>query len=343
MNLMHGFHTQSLSEVNTSPPLRILALPHLHTALQKGFDIAQRAVTLEKLPAADGPWNDPYRMKERSDERPALIVVPRNRGPARILPGPVPGNTPTGILQADNPRELSPWLKALQSGVNTGKTPVWAVLAMGKNIYLRLGRRITESLRAAGSGVDVSDWLADQYDRNQLCRKLSEGPDLVLYLGHGRTRGWAGYQTIRWKHIAGQMYQPAGVVVAFACRTLSRQKNRIPFGSRWILAGKARTYVGSVADLPIKESSRLAEIFANQIPASESIGDLLVRTANITGSRSPEGRALATFRIIGDPMCPLRSDNIRKLEKEDSSILITEYLNPRSSEPAIFNPNMSNK
>lgn len=333
MNTIHGFHTRSLSGVSSNIKLRVLALPYLHNALQTGFDLARRSVTLEKLPAADGPGNDPYRMRERIDERPALIVTPRNRGPARILPGAVLGNTPAGIVQADHAVDLNPWFKAMRARPETGRNTVWAVLAMGKNIYLRLGRRITDNLKSADQSVEVSDWLADQYDRDQLCMKLSNGPDLVLYLGHGRTRGWAGYQTIRWRHIAGQLEKPAGIVVAFACRTLSRQHNRIAFGSRWILEGQARTYVGSIADLPIKESSRLAEIFAMQIPCANTIGDLMVRTGRIVGRRSPEGRALASFRIIGDPMCSLRGEVIRQQDNGDhsNSTYENEYL-PQHSE-----------
>lgn len=287
--------------------LRIISPLQFHDYFQNGLKHTDREFTLEALPPANGSRNDPYRIKNIIDDRPILLVVPRNRGPAKLIPSPLVGETPVGIVQANNSDDLTPWLYTFKKVKKKSKAEC-AVLAMGKNIYLNLGMEVIQNLKQEKSFGNIRNYFADSHDRAAVCRRLANGPDCVLYVGHGRNSGWSGYQTIKWKHIETYIQQPSGVVFAFSCRTVSRQRNAVPFGSKWILAGNARTYVGSIADLPIAATVRLTRIFSTHIPYAKSVGDLFKRVKEETGYRSAEGKALRTFRILGDPGSELMGD-----------------------------------
>lgn len=93
-----------------------------------------------------------------------------------------------------------------------GESAAIAVCAMGKDVYLERAGRWIGRLRAAG--CDVADLRASVVDRAGLLDALDGGPGLVLYVGHGRSRGWAGYQTVRWAHLAARpATRPIAVVM----------------------------------------------------------------------------------------------------------------------------------
>ncbi|HMH52027.1 MAG TPA: hypothetical protein VK548_17460 [Candidatus Acidoferrum sp.] len=259
--------------------------------------------------------DDPYRLQALlAALTPApdglLLLAPRRRPPGRLTPAPVLNRIPVGIVQADSPRQLAPWLAALRADAGLPPTPTWGALAMGKDVFLELGRSCIRSMRTGGAphAMSVGNWLADTISRDSLCANLAAGPRLAVYIGHGRPLGWSGYQAVRWRHVEKIACQrPCGIVVAFACDTLNGLRGMTPFGCRWVYQGRACSYLGVTSGLDVAAGCRLMEEFGALLATGnhQTIGQLLVALDEQIGRRedlAPVRPAFSMFRLIGNPL-----------------------------------------
>ncbi len=282
---------------------------------------ARPHLTILDRPNPDGPRHDPYRLGERLaqllDTAPfdaALLVAPRRRGPARALPGSVirgrSGVTATvALLQADRPSDLDPWLTAVQNlsaPRQDSSSASVTVAAMGKRIYLEIAGDWLA--RMSEEGIPVHDLRADRTRREALCAAAAAGPSVLLYAGHGRARGWGGYQALRWNHVvAHPLKQAAGTVISVACQTLSRTRSLIPFGTRFVSSGRAGCYLGAVAPIPIEASRRLSDHLVDELVTGRH-PDVASLLRAVTARVDPESaHVLGQFRIVGNPLQPLPS------------------------------------
>jgi hypothetical protein len=242
-----------------------------------------------------------------------LLVAPRRRAPLEVAPGPVWRGIPVGIVQADRAVDLGPWLDAISNFRASNGCRTWASLAMAKDFYLSWGRRMVRWMKAGGasSGVDVMAWLADAVSQEELCRRLAAGPQLAVYIGHGRARGWSGYTGLRWRHVAAApLEQACGTVIALSCDTLRSAPGEVPFGCRWIREGRACAYLGSVAAVGIHPNAAFAKIFGEHLAtgAFRSLGHLLAALDLHLAERPhllQAARAFQNYRLIGNPLQPL--------------------------------------
>lgn len=299
--------------------LACLAPEGFEGVLRDGLGAAGTGVLFEPLRAclgsggAAGDHSDPFGVRAfaravRAEADGVLLVTPRRRAPSRSVPGPVVEGLPVGTLACARPAQAAAWLRALATPPRDA--PVWAVLAMWRHSYLSLGKRFTRWLRGSNP-AGVESWAADEVGREELCRRLATGPSLAVYLGHGRSRGFSGYHGLRWSHVAAvRDHAPCGVLIAFACSTLQRERGRIPFGSRWVQEGRAAAYLGSVGAIPLGAHADLAHqtgaVFAEG--RAPHLGGLLTELERRLAS-APKLKgaydAFRTFRVIGNPLQPL--------------------------------------
>ena len=235
------------------------------------------------------------------------LVVGRRRAPRAAARGAVVDGKAVGLLFADGDEELERWRAAR---ARAGREGI-AVCAMGKDVYLDLAGRWITQLRDAGR--EVADLRASVADREALLDALAAGPALLLYAGHGRARGWAGYQTVRWKHVeARPVRRPAGAVVALACDTLTRTRAAVPFGVRLVQEGRAAAYLGAAAPLRIPDGMALGDRLIEELATGRhlDLGALLRATsAGIERDGDRAGRrALRALRLVGDPQVRLPVD-----------------------------------
>lgn len=233
----------------------------------------------------------------------ALIVAPRNRSPRTAAPPAVVRNTVVALVQANRPTDLEKWLlarRALRSAKRTA-----AVCSMGKQLFMEVGDRWLVGLRDGGRSVD--DWRARRITRAELCERLSQGPGIVVYAGHGRGRGWSGYQALRWPHIEEvPARRPCGMVIAFACDTLTRSRGVVAFGSRWVASGRVGTYLGWCGPLHIEPGLIIADRMCDVLASGEaSTPAEMLRVVARDTTDPAERRELRRIRLIGDPLTPL--------------------------------------
>lgn len=268
-------------------------------------------------PAASPP--DPYDLFDLTQvlsPRPdgILLVAPRRRSPARLVPAPVLNGVLIGIIQAESEAQLKPWLRALLDTHTVTQGAIWAVLAMWKNVYLMWGERFAKWMHAGFNDkeTEVQTWFADTVSRQDVCKLLAAGPQLALYCGHGRARGWSGYRGVRWEHIAAaELRKPCGVLISLACDTLKQTRGVFPFGCQWVSEGRACSYVGSVDRVGYEANAafahELGRIFA--MGHCQNIGHLLREVHEYLEQRpdlTKAMRAFLTYRLMGNPLQALR-------------------------------------
>lgn len=248
------------------------------------------------------PIIEAQRRRSGEDISALLLLVSKRSAPQRIVSGPSLAGIPTGLLPADDPAELSHWFSSRhrKSCARVG------IMAMWRRSFLSLGRRFHRWLEVGGY-PGIEDWFANEVNCSEVCRRISSGPNIVLYLGHGRSEGLSAYLGLRWSNVAAERpFQACGTMICFACDTLKRE-SRAPFGYRMVCSGRSLSYFGSSGAVPLRANAQLANLTGRAF-ATQGVQNLaqLVRKLDVeTGSSSrlaAARQALQTFRIIGNPL-----------------------------------------
>lgn len=226
-----------------------------------------------------------------------MVVAPPRWGARRLIPGPTIGGRPVFLVQADRATDLPP------DTLGPDSAAPWVVAAMAKDAFLRPTEHWAATL--ASGDRRVLDLRADRARREDLVCAMHAGPGVVLYAGHGRARGWGGYQALRWEHlelVPGTPGRPVGVVIAFACDTLSRPRGRVPFGHRVVQGGVASAYLGASGPLVTQDAEALGECVVGVLRSGEfgTVAELVRAVGKEVGERGAAARAWAAFRLLGD-------------------------------------------
>lgn len=290
--------------------LTVVAPAPMRGVLEDGLGAVGFQTLFVPRPRAAPRSPDPYGIQEIAGSCPGrqhgvVLVAPRSRSPEDVVPGPVIGSRAVGLLFADRPHQLEPWLESLTR--ERARVPEWVMLAMWKAYYMRVARRFKGRLRERNPEGTTS-WLADSVTREELCRRLGGGPDLAIYFGHGRARGFTGYRGLRWHHVDEAPFERAcGTVIGFACDTLDRARGAFPFGCAWVQGGRAAAYLGSVGSVGVIPNTALAMLTLEQLAQGSvcSLAGLLLGIDREIAERPQlrsAGRAFESYRVIGNPL-----------------------------------------
>ena len=242
---------------------------------------------------------------ERDQVGGILVICPHNSH-LDAFPGPCVDGIPVGMLPASGGGEITPWLDALRK---TSRRSTH-VLAMWKPFYLGWGERFVAALQAGygRSEAPVVAQFADTTTKEDLCASLWKGPQLVIYLGHGRSRGWSGYRGLRWHHIAsGEQVQPVGTLIALTCDNLKPGRSgETAFGLRWVMEGRAKTFLGAIQEVEITAMEVIAEYLLGHFSDGRCrlLGELIAavdRDVQLSGEAAIQ-KNWSYFRLVGNPL-----------------------------------------
>jgi len=258
--------------------------------------------------------NDPFGLQREISFRPpgldgVLLVAPRRMSPGRAVPSLLIDGVPIAMIHGDRASQLEPWLQALPVVQKQPEQAIWASMAMGKDFYIALGESLLCSMFAGGRrlGMSVEDWMAVRISRSELCRNLARGPNLAVYCGHARARGWSGYQAVRWEHVIEvEPQQPCRVLITLGCQTLSSSRGVTPFGCKWINSGRATAYLAPVSSLKVAAGEQIAHVLGEQLAMMNcrTIGQLIILMENKLRHESSMANAyqeFQAFRLVGNP------------------------------------------
>jgi hypothetical protein len=209
-----------------------------------------------------------------------------------------------GLVFAREPRALGAWLAAVYGQRSEGTR---AVLASWEEHSLRLGRRFARHLRVA-RGRQVTTWFADRLNRPAMLERLSAGPVLATYFGHGHMDGLGGYHGVYREHFeASPSWRPCGLFAAWACDTLKHPRHGVPFGRFLVESGRAAAFLGSTRAVKTPDNAALValagERFEQVRPSTLGQWACAIEAALEPGS--PAHRAWRTYRILGNPRQPV--------------------------------------
>ncbi len=188
----------------------------------------------------------------------------------------------------------------------TPSSLTYAVCAMGKRPFD--GAAVEWITALADAGAVVHDHRAKRFGRERVVADLNGAADVVIYVGHGRARGWSGYQTIRRHHVEAlpPPDHPSNAVFAFACRTAGADEQDRCFGRYLVDSRRTRAYLGWEIDVPIDAGLRLANRMVAGLtePDVHTLGDLVAATY-AADLDDDEQRLLDDCRLIGDADAPV--------------------------------------
>ncbi len=259
--------------------------------------------------ASDTLKNDPFAvatiLKSITESYDAVLLIsPKRRAPAKVLPSSIIEDTPCGLMFADSIEDLIPWLETLSHQYTT---PVWGSLNALNEYYVKGGAEFVKCFKAAGRAT-IDNMSEDKVVRSEVIDYIATGPQLLTYVGHGTTDGFCGYFGIDWDDIREvETYSPCGTIMSFSCSTVSNNSDGPSFGQLWVSGGRAAAFVGSIRPVKVDLNYMISSQTRSCIASSTTltIGELLLHTYGKLLGDAKLKRGIPTFnsyRIIGNPL-----------------------------------------
>lgn len=245
------------------------------------------------------------------DEAAGLMIVgDRRHSPRSVLPGPFlttreGRKVPAGWLPMGHPASLKPFVAAATEVQQRRDTPgPLALVGQWDDQVTRMVERSLSILQDPGGTrkLPVFWWTADRLVRRDLLAALRIGLGAVIYFGHGRPYGWAGYHGLHSRHLGHAQGRPSGAVLSLTCHTASRRKVGTSFAESLVLAGIAAAALGAVAATQTIDNWWWGASLCEELnlQRSTTLGELLLRAC------PPRSLAVEAYRILGDPLAALR-------------------------------------
>jgi hypothetical protein len=235
-----------------------------------------------------------------------LLAAPARYAPRTMLPGPFLQNGEGRIIAAAwlpvrgaaSVRRFSEAAARVQR--RRRQTPTLALLGQWHPKYLKLSDRVQDLVKRP---VRAFRWTSDIIGREAVVEALGAGLALGVYLGHGRASGWVGYYGMRTRHFESFHGEPLGSLLSLCCRTASRRRTGLSFAEALPLLGVAAASFGAVTETRHTDNTRWVVRISERLGnGADTVGELLVRAA------PPNLEASAPYRLIGDPLAPLRAE-----------------------------------
>lgn len=204
-------------------------------------------------------------------------------------------------------KDIANWINSLKTypKVQLGKA---LILGMMKPFYLKWGNKIYTILKDERfKQNNIGKHLADTTTKIELSKYLSKGSRFVIYVGHGRSRGWSGYRGVRWKDIEQfEQKQPIGSMISLSCSSLKNDKEfSIPFGLQWVMEGRCCSFIGTWDSVKIKPLAEITNILLNSLTNCQvkNVYDL-IQSINKQILELNDSEVMVNwskFRLIGNP------------------------------------------
>jgi len=230
-----------------------------------------------------------------------VLLVGRS-SPARALPGPFlhrPDGTavPAGYLP-DSPSRLAVFAEAAGRVQARGPAPCGPFALLGEldERALRTAARVADVLPRDACRLH---WTADRLPRAALAQALGCGVAAALYFGHASAGYWAGYGGFGGR-LAAMRQEPLGAILSLACSAAARPRHGFSLAEELVLSGHCASALGAVRPTLHKHNAALGLALAAALTRAATLGGLLAACRD-------RDAALRPYRIIGDPLAPLRA------------------------------------
>ncbi|HOY31666.1 MAG TPA: C25 family cysteine peptidase [Bacteroidales bacterium] len=174
------------------------------------------------------------------------------------------------------------------------------LLAQRNRQYLQVADKMENEFRDLHKDITYFRWTSELVFPEDMMSGINCGMGAVIYLGHGRPVGWAGYYGIRMKHFHDFFNEPAGCFLSLCCHTANRRNVALSFSENLVTEGIAASAFGSVNASFFTDNTRWAFNICNSLKKGiDTIGELITDAAPMNKS------AISSYRLIGDPFAPI--------------------------------------
>lgn len=263
-----------------------------------------------------GTWSQPDQVPSVLPAAPStteafVILAPQTSAWSMLPIGNTFRNRPVGWYHYHHPKEIPQLLERLRTpppALNGSMT----TLAMWDDFYLKWGERVHRAAQKgyAKAAVPPRFLPANLTSREALVQQLVDVPSrLLLYMGHGRSRGWSAYLGLRLHHLLPSKTPPIGSVIAMTCDNLKFERGLSPFGVQWVEIGHCYAYLGAVDALQVAPMEVICSYLEMLIleQAATTIGELMTLIHQKVQALDDE--AVTTcwqqLRLAGHPFTPL--------------------------------------
>lgn len=236
-----------------------------------------------------------------------LVVGDRRRSPGTMLPGlflrDAAGRAvPVGWLPDVGAALATYAAAAVRVLARSGSDQSLVVLGQWEDRFLRSALRAVRWAGQHGREEQVMHWTADRLSRPDMLAGLRLGPALAIYFGHGRARGWAGYQGVRAENFADPWPEPIAALLALCCENASRHHTGLSFSERVVLAGACGAMLAAVTKTRHEDNRRWGPALCEAwtAAAAPSLAKLVAAAETLAALPGD-----TPYRFIGDPLMPL--------------------------------------
>jgi hypothetical protein len=169
--------------------------------------------------------------------------------------------------------------------------------------YMQVANKMEGELKGLSRKLTLFRWTSELVYPEDMLAGINCGMGAVIYLGHGRPVGWAGYYGVRMQHMKDFADRPAGAILSLCCNTANRHNVGFSFSENLVMEGLTASSFGAVRATQHTDNTRWAVNICHSLARGiNTVGDLIVDAVPLTKS------AINSYRLIGDPLAPLFSD-----------------------------------
>lgn len=244
------------------------------------------------------------KMTENADA--ALLIYESKRSPSNVFSSPfvyrVSGEMiPLGIFPVKTREHIECFANTVKTVHNRSSSQSALVLLSQRHPRYRNVANRMEVVLSRIRKTEAFRWTGERVYKKDMLAGLKAGPGCVVYLGHGRPVGWAGYCGTRMHDFTPETSSPMGCVYSLCCDTASRRRVSLSFSEALVQKGLSASSFGAVCKSLHLDNTRWAIRMCREIATVKSSGELLVRCAPVSKNSAQP------YRLIGDPLAPLYS------------------------------------
>jgi hypothetical protein len=237
-----------------------------------------------------------------------MILVPAGRAPSTLVSGPLlhlkGKKIPLALVPVSNERSLKNFVDAaveIHQRINTNSPVIF--LAQQLPRYLKVTDKILQELENDPGKINTCKWTSDVIFPGDMLYGINQGSGLSVYMGHGRTTGWAGYSGVRSHHLNHFKNKPSAAIFSICCWTAGRKNVKRSFCEMLLQEGIAATALGAIKPTLFTDNTRWAiNLSAALQNGVSTVGELIVNSCPVNMNASK------TYRLFGDPTVPLAAD-----------------------------------
>lgn len=237
-----------------------------------------------------------------------IAFTPYKRSPNNLVDSPYITNEhqqkiPIGLVPYYNKETLAKFISTTCLVHRRKKSKInVTLLSQRLPRYLTVAQKVHTQL-SLNKNIKSINWVGDVIYREDVLYGINTGSALSIYFGHGRAKGWVGYNGVQIQELKLYQDKPNAAILSLCCETASRRRVQFSFCEQLILNGISAVSMGAINKTLFTNNTRWAISISNELQNElDTIGDLIVK------AKPSNEDAWKHYRLFGDPTIKMYPD-----------------------------------